>query len=154
MRAFRGLTERKSQQRGDLISDHLTGQGRDFAAWLGLVPKESTGDRTILGKISKRGNKYQLGSLGSVWGVPRTSLPRIALNVLRSSKSVLQCAAGPYIWHYTFQAHRNAHPLLPGLRRQCTCHVPDLFASYGVLLFGFQSAGCVGETNLWIAGRE
>jgi transposase len=34
-------------------------QGRDFAAWLGLIPKqESTGDRTILGKISKRGNKY------------------------------------------------------------------------------------------------
>jgi transposase len=34
-------------------------QGRDFSAWLGLVPKqESTGDRTILGKISKRGNKY------------------------------------------------------------------------------------------------
>jgi transposase len=33
-------------------------QGRDFGAWLGLVPKqESTGDRTILGKISKRGNK-------------------------------------------------------------------------------------------------
>ena len=32
-------------------------QGRDFGAWLGLVPKqESTGDRTILGKISKRGN--------------------------------------------------------------------------------------------------
>jgi hypothetical protein len=34
-------------------------QGRDFAAWLGLVPKqESTGDRTLLGRISKRGNKY------------------------------------------------------------------------------------------------
>ena len=34
-------------------------QGRDFGAWLGLVPKqESTGDRTILGKISKRGNRY------------------------------------------------------------------------------------------------
>jgi transposase len=34
-------------------------QGRDFGAWLGLVPKqESTGDRTILGKISKHGNKY------------------------------------------------------------------------------------------------
>jgi transposase len=29
-------------------------KGRDFAAWLGLVPKQiSTGDRTILGKISK-----------------------------------------------------------------------------------------------------
>ena len=34
-------------------------QGRDFGAWLGLVPKqESTGDRTKLGKISKRGNRY------------------------------------------------------------------------------------------------
>jgi transposase len=34
-------------------------KGRDFAAWLGLVPRQiSTGDRTILGKISKRGNRY------------------------------------------------------------------------------------------------
>ena len=34
-------------------------KGRDFGAWLGLVPKQiSTGDRTILGKISKRGNRY------------------------------------------------------------------------------------------------
>ncbi len=34
-------------------------QGRDFAAWLGLVPKQmSTGDRTILGRITKRGNRY------------------------------------------------------------------------------------------------
>jgi transposase len=34
-------------------------KGRDFAAWLGLVPGQiSTGDRTILGKISKRGNRY------------------------------------------------------------------------------------------------
>jgi transposase len=34
-------------------------RGRDFAAWLGLVPKQiSTGDRTILGGISRRGNTY------------------------------------------------------------------------------------------------
>lgn len=34
-------------------------RGRDFAAWLGLAPRQiSTGDRTILGKISKRGNPY------------------------------------------------------------------------------------------------
>src|SRR6201997_1887353 len=34
-------------------------KGRDFAAWLGLVPKQmSTGDRTILGGISKRGDRY------------------------------------------------------------------------------------------------
>jgi transposase len=39
---------------GDVFS-----KGRDFGAWLGLVPKQiSTGDRTILGKISQRGNKY------------------------------------------------------------------------------------------------
>ena len=34
-------------------------KGRDFGAWLGLVPKQmSTGDRTILGSISKRGKRY------------------------------------------------------------------------------------------------
>src|SRR5512139_2605973 len=34
-------------------------KGHDFAAWLGLVPRQmSTGDRTILGRISKRGNRY------------------------------------------------------------------------------------------------
>ena len=45
-------------------------RGRDFSAWIGLVPKQmSTGDRTILGRITKRGNGYlrtlfvqQLGS--------------------------------------------------------------------------------------------
>ncbi|WFU39949.1 IS110 family transposase [Bradyrhizobium sp. CB82] len=34
-------------------------KGRDFAACLGLVAKQiSTGDRTILGRISRRGNRY------------------------------------------------------------------------------------------------
>src|SRR5207245_5248770 len=34
-------------------------KGRDFGAWLGLVPKQiSTGDRTIRGAISRRGNRY------------------------------------------------------------------------------------------------
>jgi transposase len=33
--------------------------GRDFGAWLGLVPRQiSTGGRTILGKVSKQGNRY------------------------------------------------------------------------------------------------
>jgi transposase len=47
-------------------------KGRDFGAWLWLVPKQiSTGDRTILGSISRRGNRY-LRSLfvqlpGSCW---------------------------------------------------------------------------------------
>src|SRR5258708_1014082 len=39
---------------GDVFS-----KGRDFGAWLGLVPKQiSTGDRTILGTISRRANRY------------------------------------------------------------------------------------------------
>jgi hypothetical protein len=34
-------------------------RGRDFAAWAGLVPRQySTGGRTILGRISKRGSRY------------------------------------------------------------------------------------------------
>jgi transposase len=34
-------------------------KGRDYSAWLGLVPRQmSTGDRTILGRLSKRGNGY------------------------------------------------------------------------------------------------
>jgi transposase len=40
--------------RGDVFT-----KGRDFGAWLGLVPKQmSTGGRTVLGPISKRGNRY------------------------------------------------------------------------------------------------
>lgn len=35
------------------------GRGRDFAAWLGLVPRQmSTGGKTRLGRITKRGNTY------------------------------------------------------------------------------------------------
>ena len=40
-------------------SGDMFARGRDFGAWLGMVPKQtSTGGRPILGKISKRGNKY------------------------------------------------------------------------------------------------
>ncbi len=35
------------------------GRGRDFAAWVGLVPRQySTGGRTVLGRITKRGSRY------------------------------------------------------------------------------------------------
>lgn len=34
-------------------------RGRDFATWVGLVPQQfSTGGRTILGRITKRGSRY------------------------------------------------------------------------------------------------
>ena len=40
-------------------SGEVFSKGRDFGAWLGLVPgQKSTGGRTILGRISKRGNRY------------------------------------------------------------------------------------------------
>ena len=45
-------------------------EGRDFAAWLGLVPKQiSTGDRTILGKLSRRGNRYLRLFVQAAWVV-------------------------------------------------------------------------------------
>ena len=34
-------------------------RGRDFGAWLGLVPRQySTGGKSILGRITKRGSRY------------------------------------------------------------------------------------------------
>jgi transposase len=38
-------------------SGDVFAKGRDFAAWLGLVPKQIS-TRAILGRISKRGNRY------------------------------------------------------------------------------------------------
>ncbi|SFQ26337.1 Transposase IS116/IS110/IS902 family protein [Bradyrhizobium sp. Ghvi] len=42
-----------------IVTGDVFSKGREFGAWLGLVPKQiSTDDRTILGKISRRGNRY------------------------------------------------------------------------------------------------
>ena len=73
-------------------------QGRDFAAWLGLVPKqESTGDRTKLGKISKRGNKYL-----------RTLFVQAAHVVLQRRPAAAMCALWPWIEQACKRlAHRN-----------------------------------------------
>jgi transposase len=73
-------------------------QGRDFAAWLGLVPKqESTGDRTKLGKISKRGNKYL-----------RTLLVQAAHTVLERRPAAARRALWPWIEQASKRlAHRN-----------------------------------------------
>jgi transposase len=73
-------------------------QGRDFAAWLGLVPKqESTGDRTKLGKISKRGNKYL-----------RTLFVQAAHTVLERRPAAARRALWPWIERASKRlAHRN-----------------------------------------------
>jgi transposase len=73
-------------------------QGRDFAAWLGLVPKqESTGDRTKLGGISKRGNKYL-----------RTLFVQAAHVVIERRPAAATRALGPWIDRASKRlAHRN-----------------------------------------------
>jgi transposase len=72
-------------------------QGRDFSAWLGLVPKqESTGDRTILGKISKRGNKYM-----------RTLFVQAAHVVLVRRPSTAMRGLWPWIEQASKRLHRN-----------------------------------------------
>jgi transposase len=40
------------------LSGEAFERGRDFGAWLGLVPRQySTGGKSILGRISKRGSR-------------------------------------------------------------------------------------------------
>jgi transposase len=72
-------------------------QGRDFGAWLGLVLKqESTGDRTILGKISKRGNKYL-----------RTLFVQAAHVILARRPSAARRGLWPWIEQASKRLHRN-----------------------------------------------
>src|SRR5256714_2344024 len=72
-------------------------QGRDFAVWLGLIPKqESTGDRTILGKISKRGNKYV-----------RTLFVQAAHVVLERRPRTARQGLWPWIEQASKRLHRN-----------------------------------------------
>ena len=72
-------------------------KGRDFAAWLGLVPKQiSTGDRTILGKISKRGNRYL-----------RVLFVQAAWVVLLRSNSWERYGLKPWIEAARRRLHRN-----------------------------------------------
>jgi transposase len=72
-------------------------RGRDFGAWLGLVPKqESTGDRTILGKISNRGNKYL-----------RTLFVQAAHVVLARRPTAARRSLWPWIEQASMRLHRN-----------------------------------------------
>ena len=71
--------------------------GRDFAAWLGLVPRQiSTGDRTILGRISKRGNSYL-----------RMLFTQAAWVVLMRSKNWAEFSFGPWLEAASKRLHRN-----------------------------------------------
>ena len=72
-------------------------KGRDFGAWLGIVPKQlSTGDRTILGGISKRGNRYL-----------RTLFIQGARAVLLRRDSWARHGFGPWLEAAAKRLHRN-----------------------------------------------
>ncbi len=72
-------------------------KGRDFAAWLGLVPRQiSTGGRTILGRISKRGNTYL-----------RTLFIRGAKVLLLRPKNWPKHSFGPWLEAASRRLHRN-----------------------------------------------
>ena len=72
-------------------------KGRDFAAWLGLVPKQmSTGDRTILGRITKRGNRYL-----------RMLFIQGARAILLRPRSWAKHSFGPWLTAAAQRLHRN-----------------------------------------------
>jgi transposase len=72
-------------------------KGRDFAAWLGLVPRQmSTGGQTILGRISKRGNTYL-----------RTLFVRAAKVILLWPRSWARHSFGPWLQAASKRLHRN-----------------------------------------------
>jgi transposase len=72
-------------------------RGRDFSAWLSLVPKQiSTGDRTILGRITKHGNRYL-----------RMLFLQAARVVLLRPKNWMQHSFGPWLTTAAQRLHHN-----------------------------------------------
>jgi len=72
-------------------------RGRDFAAWLGLVPRQySTGGKPILGRISKRGSKYL-----------RTLFIQAAHVILMRPQNWDQFSFGPWLRQAAERLNRN-----------------------------------------------
>lgn len=72
-------------------------KGRDFAAWLGLVPRQySTGGRTILGRISKRGSRYL-----------RTLFVQAAQIILMRPHNWPRFSFGPWLEQASPRMHKN-----------------------------------------------
>ena len=73
------------------------GRGRDFGAWLGLVPRQySTGGKTVLGRISKRGSKYL-----------RTLFIQAAHVILMRPNNWRKFSFGPWLTEASTRLHRN-----------------------------------------------
>ena len=72
-------------------------RGRDFGAWLGLVPRQySTGGKAILGRISKRGSKYL-----------RTLFIQAAHVILMRPHNWEKFSFGPWLTEAAKRLHRN-----------------------------------------------
>ena len=72
-------------------------RGRDFGAWLGLVPRQySTGGKPILGRISKRGSKYL-----------RTLFVQAAHIILMRPHNWEKFSFGPWLKEASKRMHKN-----------------------------------------------
>lgn len=72
-------------------------RGRDFGAWLGLVPRQySTGGKPVLGRISKRGSKYL-----------RTLFVQAAHIILMRPHNWEKFSFGPWLENASKRMHKN-----------------------------------------------
>ena len=72
-------------------------RGRDFGAWLGLVPRPySTGGKALLGPISKRGNRYL-----------RTLFVQAAQVILMRPHNWEKFSFGPWLKRASERMHKN-----------------------------------------------
>jgi transposase len=72
-------------------------RGRDFGAWLGLVPRQfSTGGKTTLGRISKRGSRYL-----------RTLFVQAAHIILMRPHNWEKFSFGPWLEKASMRMHKN-----------------------------------------------
>ena len=72
-------------------------RGSDFGAWLGLVPRQySTGGKTVLGRISKRGNRYL-----------RTLFIQAAHVILMRPHNWKRFSFGPWLEQASKRMHKN-----------------------------------------------
>ncbi len=70
---------------------------RDFGAWLGLVPRQySTGGKPVLGRISKRGNRYL-----------RTLFVQAAHDILMRPHNWEKFSFGPWLQEASQRMHKN-----------------------------------------------
>jgi transposase len=86
-------------------------RGRDFGAWLGLVPRQySTGGKPILGRISKQGDRYL-----------RTLFIQAAKVLIMRPHNWEKFSFGPWLKKAALRMHRNklATALANKLARIC-----------------------------------